>query len=563
MRQPWEMPAILVQVSERTKSDSSRAMLLSALELLMPSRPVTRADQPVPAIPTEIQTLSETWPPNLRDYVRRAVPLLMDSSLRDSVLVDLSAAEQAFVRDTIRELVLEDADDKYLSPEALDSLQGLEDGWAVRFTPLAERLRWQEPVARLAVQLAALTEAVPNINPSDWPTDVVLRLETSFGAVILGTTGDDVFTGDAALIIDPGGNDTYQLSPLPAGRNRLILDYGGNDRYFAPDGHDLGSAQFGWSVLIDFAGDDLYQGGSFTMGAGWFGVGALLDRTGNDIYIGDTFTQGAGAFGVGLLLDADGNDQYTARLFSQGMGFAAGVGILAEGGGNDVYFAGGKYEDILRYRDHHLSLSQGFAYGIRPHFSGGVGLLLDNDGNDTYIADIFGQGCSYWWGFGGLYDGGGNDHYIAYQYAQGSATHMTAGCLYDAAGDDRYESKGVSQGCGHDWAVGMLIDREGNDRYTATDLSQAAGSANGVGILIDGGGDDGYYVVSNLNTQGYGNPRREYGSIGLFLDLGGRDRYDPPGRGAEGAIWLSTGKWGVGVDADSSWLAPPPAGNAP
>ena len=90
---------------------------------------------------------------------------------------------------------------------------------------------------------------------------------------------------------------------------------------------------------------------------------------------------------------------------------------------------------------------------------------------------------------------------------------------FRAGGDDTYFSKGVSQGCGHDWAVGLLVDTDGNDRYTATDLSQAAGSANGVGIQIDERGNDSYSVISHLNTQGYGNPRREYGSIGLFLDL--------------------------------------------
>ena len=97
----------------------------------------------------------------------------------------------------------------------------------------------------------------------------------------------------------------------------------------------------------------------------------------------------------------------------------------------------------------------------------------------------------------------------------------------------------------------MLIDSSGNARYIATDLSQGAGSANGLGILIDGRGDDGYYVTSSANTQGYGNPRREYGSIGLFLDLAGTDRYDGPGR--DKTAWLGHSQWGAGVDGDSTW----------
>jgi hypothetical protein len=482
---------------------------------------------------------------------------LSESGWIDTVLNGFSPDDRRFVLERTPEFLLEDEADKDKSAEYLDSLQQAEDKDAVRFASLAGDIRWQwvhsHGNALVRDLLALLPSAPPRALTGPTAPDGPQSIPTPFGTIILGTPGADEYRGDAVLIIDPGGDDRYALSPLPAGANRLIVDYGGNDEYSAPQGHDLGSARFGWSVLIDRNGDDSYRAGSFSLGAGWFGIGALFDLHGSDIYTGDIFTQGAGAFGIGLLYDSGGDtDQYTGRLFAQGMGFAAGLGILADAGGNDIYTAGGKYEDILRYRDHFLSLSQGFGYGLRPHFSGGIGLLLDQNGNDIYIADIFGQACSYWWAFGGMYDGGGNDHYIAFQYAQGSATHLTAGCLLDIAGDDRYESKGVSQGCGHDWSSGMLIDLAGNDRYTANDLSQAAGSANGIGALIDVKGDDGYYVVSSVNTQGYGNPRREYGSVGLFLDLGGNDRYDGPGK--DGTVWIGTSRWGVGVDADSMWL---------
>jgi hypothetical protein len=214
--------------------------------------------------------------------------------------------------------------------------------------------------------------------------------------------------------------------------------------------------------------------------------------------------------------------------------------------GNDNYFAGGKYKDILRYTDHYLSLSQGFAYGIRPKMSGGVGLLMDKSGNDVYVSDIFGQGTSYWYGLGVLADGGGNDQYISFQYAQGAATHMTVGILYDVSGDDVYSAKGVSQGCGHDRAAGILVDLDGNDNYNAYDLSQAAGSANGIGILADMRGNDAYIVRSDKKTQVFGQPRRDYGSIGIFLDLGGKDGY-AGGIGRDSA-WWSDSKWGVGID---------------
>ena len=482
---------------------------------------------------------------------------LADSGWIDTVLCDLSKEERQFVVARVPLLVQDDETDRDKSEEVLDSLQKVEDADAKHFADLGARIHWKWVHEHGVPLVAHLLRGIPLSAPAN---DSLWRAQKSpvvyhgpSGDIIFGTIGSDHYTGSPAIVIDPGGNDIYDLRALPMGRHRLILDYGGDDTYNAPSGNDLGAARFGWSIQVDFAGEDTYRGGDFTMGSGWFGVGVLMDLQGRDVYIGDQHTQGAGSFGIGLLYDGgQGIDQYTARLYSQGFGFSGGLGILADAGGNDLYTAGGKYEDVLRYRDHYVSLSQGFGYGIRPHFSGGIGLLLDKNGNDVYTADIFGQGCSYWWGFGGLLDGAGNDQYSAYQYAQGSATHMTAGCLYDVAGDDRYESKGVSQGCGHDWAVGMLIDSSGNDRYIATDLSQAAGSANGIGILIDGTGNDGYYATSMLNTQGYGNPRREYGSVGLFLDLGGIDRYDGPGHDA--GIWLGESLWGVGVDADTAWV---------
>ena len=86
----------------------------------------------------------------------------------------------------------------------------------------------------------------------------------------------------------------------------------------------------------------------------------------------------------------------------------------------------------------------------------------------------------------------------------------------------------------------------GDDNYTCHDLSQAAGNANGIGILMDDTGDDAYSVRGIANTQGYGNFRRDYGSVGVFLDCAGTDSYS--GRGSNDA-WWSGSHHGVGVDA--------------
>jgi HEAT repeat protein len=138
-----------------------------------------------------------------------------------------------------------------------------------------------------------------------------------------------------------------------------------------------------------------------------------------------------------------------------------------------------------------------------------------------------------------LADGEGNDKYLSYQYAQGCGTHMTAGCIYDGSGNDLYSGKGLMQGVGHDRSVAICYDACGDDNYVASDLSQGAGSANGIGIQADLSGNDSYIVKSANNTRGFGDARRDYGSIGIFIDVTGKDSMPaemapiPPGGAAQ------------------------------
>ena len=173
-------------------------------------------------------------------------------------------------------------------------------------------------------------------------------------------------------------------------------------------------------------------------------------------------------------------------------------------------------------------------------------MLVERGGNDVYVSDIFGQGGSYWFALGAIYDMGGNDSYMSYQYAQGSGVHLAAAALIDFSGNDAYVSHGVSQGCGHDLAIGFLNDRGGDDSYVTWDLAQGAGNANGIGILVDeGDGEDSYSAKREYNVQGYGNWRRDFGSVGLLLDLGGNDIYSH--KGAEGK-WWNLSNYGIGID---------------
>ncbi len=489
--------------------------------------------------------------------------LRLSRSETREAFAQLTEKERVYLKDNFPLLLLEDVNDEFKSPEEIEQQADHEEKLAKEMTPYLYKIDLRRIILAAYPVVFAIDagaplvgeylRSAPQIKPlvkskEEKKNDLIFRGRTSEGEIIIGGLGSSLYTGSPAVIIDLGGDDEYRISS-----NReddliatVIIDMEGNDIYYSENDYVYGSGFFGTGILVDLSGDDTYLTKNFSLGSGLFGVGILIDEEGDDKYFGDTFTMGAGSFGMGFLVDMKGSDQYCGALFAQGLGFVSGMGALIDSSGNDNYFAGGRYKDILRYKDHYISLSQGFAYGLRPMMSGGIGILFDFSGNDVYTSDIFGQGSSYWWSLGTLMDLEGNDKYLSFQYAQGAGTHLTLGILEDGRGNDVYISHGVSQGCGHDLALGLLHDRSGNDTYLTYDLSQGAGSANGFGILIDEGGDDGYYVGKNANTQGYGNPRRDYGSVGILLDLAGKDRYN--GNGKDSTWWITPSKWGVGID---------------
>ncbi|MEW6052060.1 MAG: hypothetical protein AB1644_13485 [Candidatus Zixiibacteriota bacterium] len=480
----------------------------------------------------------------------------------------LTARQKSFLRNEFKSLVTMDEREEFMSAEQLDSIEKAQEQYTDSFAVFGPRIDKDPIVAagidclrELLLQLTELRSYLDSskgaaermVKPSGFiPTEVKtdLYLGKQKGWAV-GGAGDDIYKGDFQFILDLGGNDSYELTYDPAHPHGVIIvDLSGNDRYIAKTDYTLGSGCFSVGLLLDFGGDDQYSARSFGLGSGYYGFGLLYDAGGNDRYDGDTHVQGAGTFGLGLLIDESGRDIYNAAVYSQGFGFVQGLGAIYELDGSDSYYAGGKYKDNLRFRDHYLSLSQGFGYGIRPTLSGGIGAIVDLKGSDTYYSDIFAQGASYWWSLGILYDSSGNDSYQSFQYAQGAATHMTLGALIDDYGNDVYFGKRLMHGCGHDYSCGLILDRHGNDTYTAYDLSQGAGSANGVGIQIDNEGEDRYLVKDTVNTQGFGDSRRDFGSIGLLIDLGGADQYN--GHGRNNAFWKTASKWGGGMDIEET-----------
>ncbi|MEZ5359948.1 MAG: hypothetical protein R3F48_14115 [Candidatus Zixiibacteriota bacterium] len=485
--------------------------------------------------------------------------LTLESAQRSTQIdCEVQSKLRDFIQEKFNELILDIPDYRMYSNEELDSMQHLEEEWAKEFSEQGAFIQYPEPESILGYKayMENINEIIRTEKKYQKKLDgdkPVYESKLNFGKIIIGTEGNDTYTGDYFMILDPGGDDVYNLSydinnPHPV----IIADFAGDDTYNAETDFALACGALSFSLLIDYEGDDIYRAKSFGLGAGYFGVGILWDKKGDDKYFGDTFVEGAGTFGYGLLIDEEGSDIYTANLQSQGFGFVKGVGGIIDYAGNDSYIIQPKYKEYFHTGNHYTSLSQGFSIGVRPHMSGGFGFICDYGGNDSYLADFFAQASSYWWSLGMIYDKWGNDLYSTYQYAQGAGAHMTLGILIDGAGDDIYRSHGVCQGCGHDYSCGWLIDKGGNDVYTAHDLAQGAGQANGIGIFNDLGGDDGYYTHLKYNTQGYGNPRRDYGSIGIFTDMGGDDRFQ--GNGANNTIWRVPGKWGLGLD----WEPPQP-----
>jgi hypothetical protein len=339
------------------------------------------------------------------------------------------------------------------------------------------------------------------------------RYQSAVGTVSIGTRGSDAHAADAAVIVDPGGDDIYERAPVTDGAVAVVIDLGGDDRY---RGSDL--AIHGLAAILDFSGDDVYESSGPGWGAAFAGASVLVDFAGNDVYASGLFGQGAAAAGLGALIDLSGSDGYRVRAAGQGLGLAGGLGLLWDRAGDDRYGAGGLRDAYERGGG--ISFAQGAAVGVRTSLGGGIGILRDDAGNDEYAAEMFAQGTGYYYGLGLLWDGAGADRYRAVRYAQGNGVHEALGVLRDESGDDRYElAVGVGQGMGLDLAVGILADMGGNDRYAAPNLAQGSATANGVGLLLDTGGADEWRLDL---PHGWGRAEWSRGLPSLALLL-----YDP------------------------------------
>lgn len=422
---------------------------------------------------------------------------------------------------------------------------------AKRLLSLLEKVRRSEALEAGHIFQSAVFQLADRVKAiTNWPSGNVV-LVTDLGKVRITGGGDDSYSDRALLIMSPSGRNTYHgeagvANGLKGQRLAAIIDLDGNDTYRSSGLLSPGSALFGVSVVVDENGSDIWRSSYAGQGFGCFGTGWVEDYAGDDDYEARGYAQAASFFGMGVLRDFSGNDVYDVGQQGQACAVLPGFAALIDRAGNDRYFAGGRDPDYERNDDRFLSLAQGFAIGLRPFAGGGVAMLADLSGNDTYVADVYGQAVSYYYSAAFLFDGAGHDHYTVHHYGQGAGIHLSLGLLADFGGDDSYQGGVLVQGAAHDFAVGGLLDRSGRDTYVADHDAQGHGMNNAMGWLLDGAGDDVYSARDVSNSQGVGNSggERECGSLGVLLDLGGRDTYScgvsngvPRLRPLYGVVW--------------------------
>lgn len=365
----------------------------------------------------------------------------------------------------------------------------------------------------------------------------------------------------ARLTIRFGGDDRYAgpwAGADGAGTVRVLVDVSGNDTYEAGE-EDVaqGAAQNGGiAFLVDFAGNDTYRTPKYlAQGAALSGTGVLWDAAGNDKYAAEGFAQGAAQDGIGLLLDDAGHDVYTLTVSGQAYGGPAGFGLLLDRAGDDLYRARdaafGDKVTVPAPQDekHNANMAQGAAFGQnrQPFRAGGFALLLDVSGDDRYEAGCWAQGVGYFQGTGACMDLAGDDLYTAWVYVMGSGAHGGFGIQMDARGNDTYTVGGWNgPAMSVDYGMGVFIDARGNDQYLGPASGLGTSIGLGISIFQDGGGDDLYQPRDDRMGFGVFYEHEDYnedGAVtaaekrhwGLFLDLGGSDRY-PKGR-VNGARW--------------------------
>lgn len=445
-------------------------------------------------------------------------------------------------------------------------------------------------LGEMADSLQDIVNSTDAITPPDNVKEVVpeglihYAEPTPDGWIIVGSVLNNVYNMDKILVVfDPAGDDVFNYSHVQIAQLQAVFDLAGNDKHIGTvDGAGPATAVMGMSILIDFAGDDLYtSNSSVSVGAGFFGCGLLIDHKGNDTYqmtgADSAWGIGAGIHGAGMIIDRDGDDTYISKGLGVGVGGINGFGAVLDAMGRDTYTA--QLHDPSTDDVNYPRSIYGFGSGVGVHgfAQGGLGVLYDLSGTDTYNLPARAIATEY--GMGVFHDESGNDILrTAYAgAATAAATNSSVVVAVDNDGDDVYQG---ALATAESNSIALLIDRGGKDSYTngepvhsgprGSDDSIASASGTSLAVLIDVNGDDTYTCDGGLIGQS-GNDTYDAESLSIarsfsfLIDLLGTDTFNvfnetrridkaqfaAPGKPAKNADGTLTGSsYGLIIDID-------------
>lgn len=297
----------------------------------------------------------------------------------------------------------------------------------------------------------------------------------------------------------------------------VLIDLSKESQYDVPDA-SVGVGILGVGVAYVGGSRHTFRSRSVAFGAGLAGVGVFMTDGGQNLYDSISMAQGFGSLGIGVLMTKGGENSFRSRYLSQGAGKVAGVGWLITEAGRNQFRCGQLVKDSP---DGYRSMAQGFGGGTASGLGGGMGLLSAKGGEDTYQGDSLCQGAGQFGGIGSAYNFGKEANWLANRRSQGAGIDAGGGYLFEIGSSGAFTLReGVGHGAGNNEGIGFGLLRGPHQVLAARDGKPGLGSERGVGLFVTDGDDNRIYGL-----PGEGVATRGTGSIGLYLGLGGGNRY--------------------------------------
>jgi len=429
-----------------------------------------------------------------------------------------------------------------LSPEALAFATTYDDGG---LGPNCLDLMGKTDLGALARGLQALAAAGERLHTGGLPkTPFSFTWQTDLGRIELsGGAKDSHNLAGACLVMDAGGNDSFEGPKDAAGTICAVVDYGPANSF-----HNCGFALLGIQAIFAQGGHDEFDSDDCGVGGAAFGASLLFERGAQNHFACGSIGEGGAVAGIGILSCLQGQNKFDCKWLAQGFAGPRAFGALVVPKGSNAFDADDVHitNPSPQTAQHNVSMSQGAGFGRRADpgdghsMAGGVGILAADGGHNSYTCGVFGQGVGYWYAIGALVDFGGHASYQGVWYVQGSAAHYSIGCLLDQGGHSSFLATiAQSQGQGHDYSIGLLRCRGGHDSF-ASQGSGAFGSGrwNGLGLFAADGPDNTYQGGASESYGFAADHRPAEPCCGLFADLGHPKLINPPKQVADRSIWF-------------------------